>query len=101
MERSRWEQYLEGRLVEHEQDDERADAIIVTQILRVYYEEAKAALRRLEATGASLPIDQTKTLLSRWKQIIDLVQRAFASSINLKIQATMHEQMGLLAPLAA
>ena len=94
-----WEDFVAGKLIETEQDEARVDAFVTMRILRVYYEEAKAAIRDLNRGGGTLKPRQREMVLKRWRQIKILVQKAFRSSINMSVQASMHEQFELPPPL--
>ncbi|KAL9126595.1 MAG: hypothetical protein Q9217_004387 [Psora testacea] len=95
----KWEEYVAGYIVGDEHDDAEADAFVATRIMRVYYEEAKAASLELDKAGDILPFKQRETLLMRWKQIKLLIQKAFTNGINKNVQAAMHELFDLPLPL--
>ncbi|KAL9099888.1 MAG: hypothetical protein Q9163_004663 [Psora crenata] len=94
----KWEEYVAGKSVQNEQDDAEADVFVAMRILRVYYDEAKAASEELDKVGASLPSCQRQTLLIRWKQIKFLIQQAFTNGISRNIQAMAHAHFDLPAP---
>ena len=68
-----------------ERDEAQANEFIATKILQVYNweaEEALQALGRMNNVGIQV---QKRTLMKRWAQIRDLVQRAHGNIINPSI----------------
>lgn len=61
-----------------EDEKSRVAAAIVLQnrILLPYEGEAEEALQRLESAGNALPPRARDMLISRWKQIRDMIQQA-------------------------
>ena len=67
---------MEG--VDSEDEDNKAAAAILLQdrILLPYKQEAMEVLQYLERAGGTLPSGAKHTLLNRWKQIRDMIQKA-------------------------
>ena len=67
---------MEG--VETEDENSKAAAAIILQnrILLPYIEEAMEVLQYLERAGDALPSCAKHTLINRWKQIRDMIQKA-------------------------
>lgn len=100
---ARFKQFVAGREIDKEREDSKADTWIVGQILQVYYETAKTAIKHLEPEEndddrESLPEAVRATLLKRWKQIKRLIQEAFVNGINKQTQAQTYQIFDVAAP---
>ena len=67
---------MEG--VDSEDENSRAAAALLLQnrILLPYKQEAMEVLQYLEKAGDTLPSGAKHTLINRWKQIGDMIQKA-------------------------
>ena len=84
---------------ETKQEEWSADNLIVSRILRVYYEEAKRATCRLINSLESLPLGQRDALLRRWMQIEELTRQAFVNGICTNVQRHTHQFFDLPLPI--
>ena len=68
---------MEG--VDSEDENSKAAAAILLQnrILLPYEQEAMEVLQYLEKAGDTLPSGAKHTLINRWNQIRDMIQKAF------------------------
>ena len=85
-----WKKFMAGTLDETELSKSQAAAVLQREVLRVYEKEAEEALQHLakekshemvtraekREIASKIPRYATEVLLSRWKQILDMIHRA-------------------------
>lgn len=71
-----WKKFMAGRHTEDEKGRVAAARLLQNRILLPYKAEAEHVLQYLERTGDAIPLAAKKTLISRWRQIKDVIQQA-------------------------
>ena len=67
---------MAGTDTEDERSRVAAARLLQNRILLPYEAEAERVLQYLERTGDAIPLGAKKALISRWKQIKDVIQQA-------------------------
>lgn len=88
---ARWNQYVKGKTVDKDREDEKADTYIYKNILLVYYQESERAIKLLSGMVDAMPPDIRTTLMHRWKQIQTLLRAAFRNGIGEAVQLSCLE----------
>lgn len=71
-----WKKFMAGVDTEDEETRVAVVTLLHNRILLPYEREAEEALQHLEMTGNAIPPGAKATLITRWKQIRQMIQQA-------------------------